>query len=416
MADTWCKRAENELVLRAFDNKVDAALCCKSLNPVSLFDKEALQKVRNDLKNGIKNKHCGVCWFHESKGMQSWRQMGNAGYINDDIEKTIEVYLDNTCDLSCIYCSHKYSSKWAQEITHASKEDQQFLQTVLNDDTFVATEKVNHTKIILDTISDIGKKSKPNKHYNIILLGGEPLLSPFQKKDIIDDIVNAFYKETYTDRFLTIGIVTNGNTPDTIIDKTIKTILDKQKKYPNITFKINLSMESVGDIAEFVRYGVNWNQFLKNYKKYLEAEIIVGFSMTVNIVSFDNMPKFFEQIFRLTTEYSPWRKRTYFRLNLVEYPRFLSIALFDERYKHIFEETKQIIKNNKDVFLDNNFYDQLLKEIEFAETLYGSNTDIKLYNTALKYFEYLKRTRNTDLEKINNNLYKFLLEMKNGNS
>lgn len=416
MDDTYCKRAENELVLRAFNNTVDAALCCKSQRPINLYNKEKIEQVKLDLKNGVKNEHCNICWRNEANGIQSWRQIGNASDINNNIKKSIEVYLDNTCDLSCIYCSHKYSSKWTQEIAHASTKDKKFLQKVLNDDKFIATEKVNHIDIILDTITDVGKNSQPYEHYNIILLGGEPLLSPYQKKDVIDDIVSAFYKETENNRFLTIGIVTNGNTPDLIIDRNIQTILDKKNKYPNIKFNVNLSMESVGETAEFIRFGLNWKQFLKNYKKYLKAEIIVGFSMTLNIVSFSNMPEFFETIFQLTKDYSLWYKRTYFRLNLVEYPKFLSIALLDDRYKHIFDKTKEIIKNNQDMFLDNNFYEQLLKEIEFAETLYGSNTDPKLYTTALKYFDYLKRVRNTDLEKLDNNLYNFLLEMKNENS
>lgn len=416
MHDTYCKRAENELVLRAFNNTVDAALCCKSQNPINLLDNQSIEQVKNDLANGIKNQHCDVCWYHESKGIQSWRQMGNSSDLNKDIDKTIEVYLDNTCDLSCIYCSHKYSSKWAQELQYATDEDRNFLQDILNDNTFVATEKVNHIKIILDTITDVGRKSKPNEHYNIILLGGEPLLSPFHKKNVIEEIVTAFYKHTDDDRFLNVGIVTNGNTPDNIIDKTVDTIVDMQNKYPNIKFTVNISIESIGKTAEFIRYGLDWNQLLKNYKKYMQAEIITGFSMTLNIVSFIDMPDFFETIFKLTKEYSPWRKRTYFRLNLAEYPRFLSIALFDDRYRYIFDKTKEIIKNNYDVFLDNNFYEQLLKEFEFAENLYGSNNNNKLYDTAIQYFDYLKRTRNIDLKEINSELYNFLWEIKNGHS
>lgn len=408
MADTWCKRAEHELILRSFNNEVEAALCCKSQNPVSLFDKGALQKVKEDLKNGIKNTHCTVCWLHESKGIQSWRIIGNLSRIND---KTIEVYLDNTCDQACIYCSPKYSSKWSQEVNHASIIDKSFLKTVLNDNTFVETKKQNNITLILDQLVDIGEHSKPDVAYQIILLGGEPLLSPYLKKNVIDDIISAFYLKTNVDRKLKIIIVTNGNTPDLLMDRTLLVINESLEKYKNLKFTINLSMEATDNIAEFVRHGVSWKQFIKNYKKYLDNGVEVGFSMTLNNVTFMNTPTFLKEMIELAKNSNGWRKRTFFKVNVAQYPKFLSIALLPESYRYIFNECKQIIQNNKEYILDNVFFNQFFQDLSFAEDLFSSEVEKQKHvSIALNYFEYLKRTRGTNLLDVNPDLHQYLKE------
>lgn len=408
MADTYCKRAEYELILRTFNNDVEAALCCKSQHPVSLFEEGALDKVKEDLENGVRNKHCTICWLHEANGINSWRLQGNVTRI---AEKSIEVYLDNTCDQSCIYCSAKYSSQWASEINNASESDKKLLQNLLNDDTFVATEKVNRVQLILDQIAKVGEESRPYQDFQIILLGGEPLLSPQVKRNVIYDIVEAFYSKTQSDRKLKIMIVTNGNSPDAVIDRTIKSMLEAEEKYENLKFTVNLSMESTGKIAEFVRYGVEWNQFIKNYQKYLENDFEVGFSMTMNSVSFLDTPNFLRQMLELAKTSEGWRKRTFFRLNVAQYPKFLSIATLPEDYRYIFDECKEIISNNKEYILDDLFYHQYFKESFFAEQLYGTEKNKKSQNNnALKYFNYLRRTRGTDIEKVNPVLYNYIKE------
>jgi organic radical activating enzyme len=406
MVDTYCKRAEYELILRSFNDDVEAALCCKSQHPVSLFDKGALDKVRDDLENGIQNKHCSVCWLHEKNGLDSWRLQGNVSRI---AEKSIEVYLDNTCDQKCIYCSAKFSSKWAQEINQAQPEDKKFLTSILNDDTFVATQKKNHIDIILENIANVGEASRDYHQHQIILLGGEPLLSPQVKKDVINDIVGAFYSKTEPTRQLKIMVVTNGNSPDIVIDRALKSIKETSEKYENLKFTINLSMESTGSNAEFVRNGVDWNQFIKNYQKYLENNLEVGFSMTLNSVSFLDTPNFMRQMINYAKNSSGWRQRTFFRVNVAQYPKHLSIATLPEEYRYIFEECKSVIEENKEIILDELFIETFAREIHFAEKLFGKEPNKKLQiKTALTYFDYLKKTRGQDLEVINPRLYNYL--------
>ena len=411
MADTWCKRAELELILRSFNNDVEAALCCKSQRPVSLYEDGALEKVRNDLANGVRNQHCSVCWLDEANGVESWRIQGN---LTPMVDKSIEIYLDNFCDQKCIYCSPKYSSQWAKEIEDAEAEDKKFLQRMLNDDTFVATQRENHIKRILEEVTRLGEQSRQYYNHQIVLLGGEPLISPHVKKNIIDDVVEAFYLKTEFTRNLKILIVTNGNSPDVVVDRTIDSINSLTDKYENLKFTINISMEATGKTAEYIRYGLNYAQFLKNYKRYLDNNFEVGFSMTMNNVSFFDTPNFLSNMIDIAKKSSGWRKRTFFRLNVARYPKFLSIAVLPEEYRYIFDECKQIIKDNQDTILDGSFVEDWFIGSAFAEKIFGSDENKKsTCEHALRYFDYLNRTRGIDINNINSTLYKVIEKATN---
>ena len=408
MNDTYCKRANHELILRSFNNDVEAALCCKSQHPVSLFDRYALQKVKEDLNNGIKNTHCNVCWYKENNGIPSWRQIGNDLQIYG---KSIEIYFDNTCDQACIYCSPKYSSKWFQEIKHATSEDKKLLNNFINDRTFKQTPRQNNKIAIMQEIANVGSASDPGDYVAIVLLGGEPLLSQqFDKTNILKEIVETFYLKANEDVNLLITIVTNANTPDTIIDQTIKTSYLLLKKYSKLQLTVQLSIESIEKNAEFIRYGLDYNQFLKNIKKYLESNITVGFSMAVNTVSFIDTPNFLNTVFSLCKKYNNY---TFFNFNLVDYPEFLSIKTLPKTYQYILDQCRDIFNSNIECFYKDSLYKRTMIQLDHAETKLGTELDQKHYDNAKKYFSYIEKSRNKKLKDVNIDLYNFLMDAQN---
>ena len=397
MHDTYCKRSKEELVLRSFNHDVEAALCCKSQHPISLFDKNKLQKAIDDLDNGIRNKHCTVCWLAEDKGELSWRQIGN------DLEipaKSIEIYFDNTCDQACIYCSPKYSSKWVQEIKYANKDNSKFLKKIINDESFEPTPKQDHKKAIMSEIENAGANAEKNKVVAIILLGGEPLISPqFVKKNILEEIVETFYSKADESVRLRLNIVTNGNTPDAQIDNTINIANKLLKKYTNLKIIVQLSIESTGKNAEYVRYGLNYDQFVKNTIKYFQSDIRVGFSMSVNTVSYTDTPNFLQTMFNLCKTHSKL-KQLALNFNLVDYPEFLSIKTLPKEMDYILDECMDIVKQNKNGFYDVFFYNRTVQQIEHARQKIGTNVDKKLSELRKQYFNYIKNNRNMDIENV----------------
>lgn len=402
MNDTYCQRAENELIINAFGSNIKAALCCKSQDLVNLNENE-LQSIRDDLDNGIKNKHCNVCWLHEEKGIRSWRQIGNDEKIK---YKTIELYLNNLCDSSCIYCSHKFSTKWQQEISHMNNSDRGIIKNLINDITFeTSSDKQNHLIHILEYISKYAKQTGDHP-VQIAVLGGEPLLTSFIKKNIIDDIIDAFYSASTKTRLFKILIVTNGNTPDAIIDKTLEIIEFKKQKHPNLISSISISMESTKNIAEYVRYGVKWDQFDKNFKKWLNSKNEIDISLTANIVSFFDIPEFINYAF---TEAEHADSLISLRFNLALYPEHLSIALLDEKYSYVFNEIKDIVNKNKFSFHSIWRYFEFLEQLKVAETVFSTKSNnISIKENAITYFKLLERNRKIKLQSVNSELASYL--------
>lgn len=408
MNDTYCKRANYELILRSFNDCVEAALCCKSQNPVNLLNKNELDNVKKDLNAGIKNQHCAVCWIAESCGQKSWRQIGNELPVYG---KSIEIYFDNTCDQACIYCSPKYSSKWFQEIKHASIDDKKMLTDFINDNTFEQTPKKDYKDAIMNEIALIGKQSYAGDEVVVVLLGGEPLLAKhFDKTNILNEIAETFYQSSNTDVNLSITIITNGNTPDKIVDQTIEASCVLNKKYPNLKIVVQLSIESTNNNAEYVRYGLNYNQFLKNVKKYLKSNVEVGFSMSINVVSFIDTPNFLNTVFSLSKDYN---KHIFFNFNLVDYPEFLSIKTLSKSYQYVLDQCEDIFNSNIDYFYKNSFYKRAMLQLDHAKIKLGTELNTKHYDNAKKYFSYIEKSRNKKLKDVNIDLYNFLMDVQN---
>lgn len=400
-SDTYCKRVGNETILRGFHKDGEIALCCKSQDPFSMDTEfSQLDEVKTALDNGIKHTHCSFCWRQETAGIMSWRQIGNQMSIDC---KNVEIYLDNTCDQACVYCSPKYSSMWAQEIKKHPE-----VAYYVNDEKYdVKKEHYNHLPKILNYIEDLGKAATDSVLVAINILGGEPLLTSAVKKDVISDIIEAFYKHASSDKCLHITIVTNGNTPDHVIDKTIDLLKQNKAKYKNLSLIVNLSVESLGSNAEFVRYGLDWKQFKKNLYKWLTLDFCtVGFSMAVNMITWKTTPDFLKWAFLHAKD---GQQKININFNTVMFPLHLSIKMLPEEQFYIFDEITDILNKNRNLIANKKLYNRLLLQVEQAKDSFGKlSNNITFKKTAIGYFYYMRKYRNQDLRDVNPDLFDYL--------
>ena len=409
MTQIDCKRVDYELILRAFNNTIEGSYCCVA-SSVDIGIPGSLEKVKQDLDNGIWPDHCRICEKDEHTGIQSWRQLGNDIYKNNK-QIGIELYLENTCDLACIYCSRKYSSVWESEIDNALPADKEMLTELVNDSGFIASRKIDFTTRILEHVADRAAITSTENSFHIILLGGEPLLVKYFKKNIIEDIVDAFFSKTSDNRKLFIKIVTNGNTPDTIVDKNIEIIRRLRRKFINLHIVMDMSIDSAGKNAELVRYGLDYNQWLKNFKKYLKNGIQAGCRVSFNTVSFKDTTTIMNAVFDIVETVG---LKTYFAFNPVRYPKYLSIGMLPEYDKHVIDDIKTLIYKRQHL-IDNVAWPTITKYmhnvepfLDNAKELVGTITgekQVNLAKDALRFFEYIKRVRNKDLKTVHPDLY-----------
>jgi hypothetical protein len=166
------------------------------------------------------------------------------------------------------------------------------------------------------------------------ITGGEPLLSKHTWR-IFD------YVLAHPNPSINIALNTNLSVPDKLIDKLVE--YAPKLKASTKTFQVFTSLESVGQQAEYVRFGMDYPVFLANCHKLLGVIDRLDFMTTVNILSASTFPAFLDFITKLRLQYNPapGTNRVGVMVNYMRFPEFLDIRLLPEYVKGRFAHSIQ---------------------------------------------------------------------------
>lgn len=397
--DTKCLRSKHETVFKAMTNSI--GLCCK-MYPGAKFFTDEIKEIKNDLKTGVQHSACSVCWKYEKMGLESWRMHGNMHYRKNPNKYQIELYFDNTCDAACVYCSAKYSSKWKQEIKNTNYEPP--LWAV--EDEMVVKNVDSYAEYIFEYISEKAKTKKQDDYYEIILLGGEPLLTTTNKREILESVITAFYNHTSSDSPLAIVIQTNGNTPEKLMTKFLTKMEYFKTVYPNLEFIVSVSGESTNDIFEFIRYGCSFNVFVENLNKWASIGCKINSNLAVNAISLCSLVDYLEVLVSVSKKYNILVDVS---INMVHSPS-MSVGILDERFTHYCDEALEFIKSKSNFFVNT---EDMIYKLDNIKSTIGSNNEInnfKMFDNAMQYFENVRKTK---LKDINPELHDYICERLN---
>jgi MoaA/NifB/PqqE/SkfB family radical SAM enzyme len=251
------------------------------LTPIGIFNHPSMEKLRQNLANGIRDKACTVCWEMEDRGIQSFREKSFSRDDSvDEIVSTqklevIDMSINNKCNLRCRMCSPSASSLLA--IDHK----------YFHDNNLVAELK---SSAVRWAPAELGAfKLKTNKQWQWIinntdkfkrlrLSGGEP----FDNEDVIEFIDTA---------------IANGNSKDITLEfHTNGTLLTDEliKKLSHFENNLNFSIDGTGKVYEFIRYPGNWNELDRNMRAYVKQipQKCVHFAFIMMITNVFNVPDF----------------------------------------------------------------------------------------------------------------------------
>jgi organic radical activating enzyme len=197
---------------------------------------------------------------------------GNAILVSPTI---LEVYFDNTCNLSCLYCVPEYSSKIADE----NRKFGEF----------------NNSGVVLPIFKDNpAKKLAPefwkwmDANFHTLkrfhFLGGEPF---FQKEiDLLVDFIDSHPNPDCDLNFVSNLSISNSRLR-TYIEKFKKLIKAKKMK----TLTITASIDCWGIEQEFVRQGLDLNVWEENFKYLLDNRwIILNINQTISLLAVKTVP------------------------------------------------------------------------------------------------------------------------------
>ncbi len=293
------------------------------------YKNESYQKLREDLKSGVKNKICDACWKTEDRGGRSFRQEKNIHFqkqydelMRGESEKNELVFLDvrfsNQCNFKCRMCGERDSTTWYDE--RAEYWEKEVVDPV--------REKLKQWKLdhrVYEHIKPFDKKklhilkndftqNDLEKLEYVYLAGGEPL---YMKK-VWDFIETIPYPENVTLQF---------QTNFSLLEYKDKSIFEFTKNFKNVVYSI--SLDGLFEVGEFQRTNFKTDNFLSNLSKLNDEiktnpNITYDFTFTTTII---NVFHFFET-YDYLIENGYINDYSNVRLQIVSWPKHLDAKNF----------------------------------------------------------------------------------------
>jgi organic radical activating enzyme len=290
----------------------------------------------------------------------------------------LEIYIDNVCNLSCIYCVPELSSRIDSEMKKYKKFSKNGL--VLESTYTKSTEYDKIEKKFWEWMHNHAHKLK-----RLHLLGGEPF---YQKQ--FNTFLDFFDNNPYPD--LEFNIVTNLMLSKAKLVKYIDRFKELLEKRKIKRLDITASIDCWGPQQEFVRYGLNLNQWQENFE-YLVSQkwIKLNINNTLSLLTIKTLPNLLE----LLSVWNKDRKIEHYFAKLYD-PSYLDPGIlgFDE-----FEDDFEKILTIMEIDTWRGSHAKLHMEgivATIKNSVYNKEEALKL----ITYLDELDRRRNTNWRKL----------------
>lgn len=198
--------------------------------------------------------------------------------------RIVEIFAQNTCNLSCTYCNDSLSSKIADENKKYGVFSKEGVTIPVYDIPEVADEYFQKF------LSWLKKNIKTLRRLH--LLGGETFLQEKLITSVLDII------ESIPNENLELCIFSNLNVPDKLWNKHITRIKNLQKLGNIKCFDLTASIDCWGEEAEYARFGLNLDKFEERFAWACEQDDWLRFNInqTVTCLTMYSMPDLIKKI------------------------------------------------------------------------------------------------------------------------
>lgn len=304
---------------------------------------------------------------------------------------TLEVYFNNTCNMSCIYCGPHFSSVWETENKKHGLFEYGSVRLVDND-----LRMVNNYDDYLNAFWDWFKEN--GKSLQILsILGGEPF---YQKE--FQQILDFFNSNPCPD--LRLNISTNLKTDHKKFKNYIDTLLELKKEKKLGDIQISASLDTWGEAAEFIRWGLDLKQFVQNFEYMLDKDIILCINAAINALSIKSMVDYVKQIKQWNnTRLSVYNNDSGRKINLsfmtVNWPHYLKPDIFEASvFKEDFERILDAMKPDAD---DEEYFIHSYEHMSgIAKQVAAKEKDEEKIKELKVFLDEMDRRRNTKWREI----------------
>ena len=401
-------------------NDGSVPLCCiaspeQGLNlnkqtPVEIWNSEQFRRARLRFMAGEQPSQCASCWKEEASGIKSHRQIENYMWEKkfgleqlealvanthpdgavDHNPLTLDLRLSNLCNLQCVMCRPRDSSKWLADSkklseslisVHAKSDWQHKASSISNTDMFDWFERLETQQALEEFLDDI-------RH--IIFGGGEPLLIKEHDR-FIRRLVESGNSKKISLRYHTNGTQLN------------EEIIELWSHFEQV--ELLISLDDWGPRNEYVRYPAKWDTIKRNLDRLdtTPDNIVVNMLASIHAMNIYTLPEFAMQVL-----HSDWKKicvrnGKMFSVGTVHWPRYMSTKVLSPDIKHaIVQHWKSFTELNEHQYWVNRVRPQLDFMLSGDESV--------LYADLLDYIEKLDAIRPVKFTDVYSDYYRILTE------
>jgi hypothetical protein len=245
--------------------------------------------------------------------------------VEDDVNlRTLEISFDRTCQFACSYCNPAFSSTWVNDIRKhgpyvglVSDGRNHFTHTHDNSQLY----KFGETNPYVEAFFDWWERDLHRTLQELRITGGEPLMSGYTWKLI------EWFKTNQGRSSTRLAINSNLG-----IDRDkIKDFAAAIATLPKVD--LYTSMEATCTQAEYIRDGLDYDQWLNNVLFLLEGRFVsaVHVMCTINALCLNSLVHHLDMMLGLKQRYG--RDQLNFTLNILRFPSFQSALVLPDNIR-----------------------------------------------------------------------------------
>lgn len=282
---------------------------------------------RRKMLSGERPPGCEYCWKIEDMGVDavSDRPYKSMLYsheslikatqtpIDQDVDlQTLEIAFDRTCQFACSYCNPAFSTTWVKDIkksgpylnlvtdgrghfTHIHEKDQLY--------------DFHETNPYIEAFFKWWESDLHRTLMELRITGGEPLMSGHTWK-LFD-----WFKSHKGQSKTRLAINSNLGFEQEVLERMLSATEGN-------SLTLYSSNEAVGKQAEYIRDGLNWDQWMSNMSFLLESRKLRSLNVmcTINALCLDSLTDFLDQMVIWKKTYGS--NAIMFSLNIMRFPSF----------------------------------------------------------------------------------------------
>lgn len=281
-------------------------------NPAALHNSRQKCNTRQVMLDGQRPKECQYCWNVEDVGQlsdrvyksaESWANPHFKDVLKEGVgQKTLPTYLEvsfsNSCNFRCMYCYPIFSTSWTAEVKEFGPYRTRTRPTDLkwakkdNMVSYAADEQNPYVDAFWQWWPELRQSLKTFR-----VTGGEPLMAKDTWR-VLDSL-----KET-PQPDLDFAINSNLGLGRKVIEKLVDKINGLEGNVKSFT--LYTSVDTYGEKAEYIRFGLNFEKFFDNVHYILSHSnhpIKLSFMITVNVLSLSQLEQLLMKIRDIRAQY-----------------------------------------------------------------------------------------------------------------